>query len=463
MMLLRVLLIEDSDSDARLILHELKKNEYRVELRRVESAAAMRTALEEGEWDLVLADYSVPGFGALPALALLKEQGQDIPFIIVSGTMDEETAVTAMKAGAKDYVMKANLKRLLPAVARELDEAEMRRRQRDSAAEAGRSALKLATVAEMLPDVFFIIDRSGCYQLVNSAFERRFAKRRDSIIGKNCRDVFPTGVAREIERSDSFTLENGLAQRQEYRLKNDGQTVYMDNLKTPLRDLDGSVVGLIGLSRDITEQKIAELELQARLEQLQRAWEQTVLVLSQAVEAKDAYTAGHQRRVAQLAAEIGRRMGFAGDRLTGLTLAALIHDIGKLRIPGELLSKPGRLSEAEYRLIQTHAEAGYEILQQASLPWNIAEIIYQHHEREDGSGYPRQLQSAAILPEAKIIAVADVVEAIFSYRPYRPALGREAALKEIRENRQKLYDAAVVDVCLEIFQETDFQFALEQR
>ena len=151
-----------------------------------------------------------------------------------------------------------------------------------------------------------------------------------------------------------------------------------------------------------------------------------------------------------------------GERLTGLMLAALIYDIGSLRIPGELLSKPSELLETEYHLIQMHAEAGYKILQQARLPWDIAEIIYQHHEREDGSGYPRGLTGDAILIEAKIIAVADVVEAIFSYRPYRLASELDEALAEIRTNRKQLYDAAVVDACLDILRETDFSFAVEQ-
>ncbi|HWR40693.1 MAG TPA: HD domain-containing phosphohydrolase [Patescibacteria group bacterium] len=461
-MLLRVLNVEDSESDSLLILQELKKGQYTVEWHRVDSAEEMLSALQDGIWNLILADYTVPGFGALPALALLSEQNQDVPFIIVSGTIDEDAAVKVMKAGARDYVMKDRLRRLLPAVERELAEADRRRQQRLTEQAAGQTAMTMATLAELLPDLFYVTNHQGYYQLVNSAFERYVQQTREDIIGKTCRDIFPAAVARSIERSDQQVQVDGRVHRQEGRLKVDGEWVYIDNLKVPLRNIDGSVTGIVGLCRDITENKKNELELEARLQQLQRSWQQTVIVLSEAVEARDSYTAGHQRRVSGLAGMIGRRLGMTEDALTGLTMAALLHDIGKLRIPGELLGKPGKLSNLEYQLIQTHVEAGYAILARANFPWNIAEIIYQHQEREDGSGYPRGLCGAEILPEAKIIAVADVVEAISSHRPYRPALGVDAALVEIRANRGRLYDPAVVDACLEVFLDTDFRFWREE-
>ena len=457
-MLLHVLHIEDSKEDFLLIQREIKKNDYEIIACRIENAEAMRAALAERTWDLILADYTVPGFGALPALAIIKDSGRDIPFIIVSGTMDEETAVTAMKAGAKDYIMKDNLKRLFPAIARELSEVAERRRQRISEAEALRSALTLTTVAELLPDMFFVTDRQGRYQMINSTFEKYLGKSQQEVLGKTCKDIFPASVAQVLEASDMKTMESGCSSRQEYRLHTPEGWLYIENIKIALRSKVGTIEGMVGLSRNITEQKKAELELQGRLQQLQRAWEQTVLVLSEVSEAKDAYTAGHQRRVARLSSAIGQRMGVNGDTLNGLTLAALIHDIGKLRIPGELLSKPGKLSELEYQLIQTHVEAGYAIVLRADLPWNIAEIIYQHQEREDGSGYPRGLRGKDILPEAKIIAVADVVEAMSNHRPYRPALGVEKALQEIEQYRGIRYDSVVVDTCLTIFKECDLLF-----
>ncbi|MCX7843973.1 MAG: HD-GYP domain-containing protein [Candidatus Bipolaricaulota bacterium] len=173
---------------------------------------------------------------------------------------------------------------------------------------------------------------------------------------------------------------------------------------------------------------------------------------------REPYTAGHQRRVAELACAIAQELGLSAERIQGLRVAALLHDVGKaLFVPIEILSKPGKLTDLEMALIREHPRAGYEILRRVEFPWPVAEIVHQHHERLDGSGYPRGLKGEAILLEARILAVADVVEAMSSHRPYRPALGVEAALAEIREKAGKLYDPKVVEACLRVFAR-GFQF-----
>ncbi|MGC9372396.1 MAG: HD domain-containing phosphohydrolase [Thermovirgaceae bacterium] len=194
-------------------------------------------------------------------------------------------------------------------------------------------------------------------------------------------------------------------------------------------------------------------ELEMSNEALARALEQTVYVLARTVESKDPYTSGHQRRVAALASELAREMGLSEDLRKGVYLASMIHDIGKIQIPGEILSKPGAISTVERGLIQRHPEIGARILEDIDLPWPVAEIVHQHHERLDGSGYPRRLSGGDILPEARILAVADVVEAMSSHRPYRPALGIEAAITEVSENAGKLYDRDVAQACVEIFEQ----------
>lgn len=183
---------------------------------------------------------------------------------------------------------------------------------------------------------------------------------------------------------------------------------------------------------------------------LEQALEGTIHTVSMAVELRDPYTGGHQRRVADLACKIASRMGLDENRIHGVRLGAMIHDIGKVGVPAEILSKPSKLTSVEMQLIQEHATMGYNILKDINFPWPIAEIAHQHHERLDGSGYPSRLRGDAILLEARIVAVADVVESIASHRPYRPTLGMQAAIDEITHHRGTLYDSNAVDACLEV-------------
>ena len=202
---------------------------------------------------------------------------------------------------------------------------------------------------------------------------------------------------------------------------------------------------------------LAGRELHA-LKNLKQALEGMVLGFSTLVEIRDPYTAGHQRRVTTLAVAIAEAMGLDENRITGLRMAAMIHDIGKIYVPAEFLNKPGKLSEAEFMIIKMHPQVGYDILKSVDFAWPVSEMVYQHHEKINGSGYPRGLLDKEILPEAKIIAVADVVEAMAAHRPYRPALGIEKALKEIEDNRGTLFDPKAVDVCVGLFRDKKFEF-----
>jgi HD-GYP domain-containing protein (c-di-GMP phosphodiesterase class II) len=224
-----------------------------------------------------------------------------------------------------------------------------------------------------------------------------------------------------------------------------------------VRDENQRPIGIIGVTRDITERKQAEKELQQTLESLRKAVGATVQVMISAVESRDPYTSGHQLRSANLACAIATEMGLPSDKIEGLLMAGSIHDIGKLSIPAEILSKPNKLTKLEFSLIKEHSQKGYEMLKDVESPWPLAQIVYQHHERMDGSGYPRNLKGDEIIMEARIMAVADVVEAMASHRPYRPALGIKAALDEIEKNSGIFYDKAVADVCLRLFQEKGFQ------
>ena len=206
------------------------------------------------------------------------------------------------------------------------------------------------------------------------------------------------------------------------------------------------------------EHKRAEEKLRQSYEKLQKTLEGTISALAATSEMRDPYTAGHQERTTQLACAIAIEMDMPEAAREGIRMAGTIHDLGKIYVPIDILNKPGRLSDMELGIIKTHPQVGYDILRNIDFPWPIAQIVYQHHERTDGSGYPLGLSGESILLEARILGIADVVEAMSSHRPYRPALGIDKALEEISRGRGILYDADVVDVCLKVFTEKGFKF-----
>ena len=208
---------------------------------------------------------------------------------------------------------------------------------------------------------------------------------------------------------------------------------------------------------EIAERMRTEKVSKQSMKKLRAAMEGTINAVASTVETRDPYTAGHQRRVANLAAAIAREMGLPEPRIDGIRLAGIIHDLGKISVPSEILSKPGPLSELEFNLVKPHPRIGHDILKTIEFPWPIAQIVLQHHERMDGSGYPQGLSGKDILMEARILGVADIVEAMAANRPYRPILGIDKALTEISEKRGVLYDAAVVDACLRLFAEKGYK------
>jgi PAS domain S-box-containing protein/putative nucleotidyltransferase with HDIG domain len=209
---------------------------------------------------------------------------------------------------------------------------------------------------------------------------------------------------------------------------------------------------------DITEKKKADQQLRESLLQIQKTMEGIVQSLGAVVERRDPYTSGHQQRVSQLACAIAVEMNLSQEQIDRIRIAALVHDIGKIHVPAEILSKPGLLGDIEFAIIKTHPQAGCDILKTIEFPWSVADIVLQHHERLNGSGYPLGIQGKDILLETKILSVADVVEAMASHRPYRPSRGIQKALEEIDKNREILYDPVVVDFCLKLFREKAFEF-----
>jgi len=232
--------------------------------------------------------------------------------------------------------------------------------------------------------------------------------------------------------------------------KKDGGIIWVSMTLRAVRDEKGKVIYYEGILADITDRKQS-------VERLRNALEGTVRAIALIVETRDPYTAGHQRRVSELARDIAVEMGLPEDRVEGLRVAATIHDIGKISVPAEMLTKPTRLTKIEFTIIQTHVQAGYDILKDIEFPWPVARMVVEHHERINGSGYPNGLNGGNLLQESRIMAVADVVEAMASHRPYRPSLGIEPALEEIEKNRGILYDPDAVDACLRLFRQKGYK------
>ncbi|NLU11070.1 MAG: HD domain-containing protein [Tepidanaerobacter acetatoxydans] len=318
---LRVLIVDDSEDDTLLLVRKLKRDGFNPTFERVDTPEAMEDALSKNTWDIILSDYNMPRFDAFAALDILKKSGIDIPFIIVSGAIGEETAVAAMKAGAHDYIMKDNLARLVAAIERELGEAQIRHKKRET--------------------------------------------------------------EKQLEHS------------------------FFDLAETVARAMDS----------------------------------------------RDPYTAGHARKVAEYARKIGEKMELDRDKINGLYVCGLLHDIGKISIPESILCKPGSLSEEEWALMRTHTIRGYEILKNCSLPWPVADVALHHHEQLDGSGYPDGLKDDELNLENRIIRVCDVVEAMSSHRPYRPAKSIAEVIDELKSGRGLKYDSNIVDAMLQLLEE----------
>ncbi len=297
-----------------------------------------------------------------------------------------------------------------------------------------------------------MINQKGCAILGFSKEEILGQNWFDTIIPRTSRKeikmVFDKLMAAEIKPVEYF--ENSIQTKS-------GQEKIISWHNTLVTNSLGQIIGTLSSGEDITERKRAEDDLKQSFERLRKALGATVNAISSMVETRDPYTAGHQRRVADLARAIATEMGLPNDQIEGIRMAAIIHDIGKISIPAEILSIPRKLTGIEFSLIKTHAQSGHDILRDIDFIWPVAQIVLQHHERMDGSGYPNELTGSEILLEAKILAVADVVEAIASHRPYRPAHGIDVALEEISRNKGVLYDPEVVNASLRLFKEKGFK------
>lgn len=456
---LRVLIVEDSESDAALGVRALERAGYEVSHERVEDAKQIKAALKKQAWDVVIADHSLPDMDSFRALKLLKESGQNIPVIVVSGAIGEETAVMIMKAGAQDYVMKANLTRLAPAVERELRDFEILRGRKQMEEALVESEAKYRSLIETSGSAICTTDLERKLTLINDRFSRMLGYSHDELRGKPLSYfIHQDDLKRVLEAFSHSVAGTRSVLPIEFRgIRRNGKIIWLCTSPTMIT-INGTIAGFSAIITDITDLKKAERDRIQNAEKLVAAMRSMIETIAMTTELRDPYTAGHQRRVAHLAKAIAEEIGLSECKIEGIYMTAIVHDIGKTSVPTDILSKPGKLSELEFDLIKTHPKAAYDVLKGIKFPWPIAEPILQHHERLDGSGYPMGLTDGQICLEAKIIAVADVVETMASHRPYRPAIGIDKALAEISSNKGILYDSNVVNACLRLFTEKAFKF-----
>jgi PAS domain S-box-containing protein/putative nucleotidyltransferase with HDIG domain len=339
--------------------------------------------------------------------------------------------------------------------------------------EVRESQRRLADTIESLPDATVVIDRAGRVLYWNREMVQLTGFLAADMVGKGDYEYsLPFyGIRRPIlidmivdpkvhfDQEYTYIHKEGIVLYVETKTgKLQGKERILWGRAAPLFDTKGNIVGAIESVRDITDRKQAEEDLKKSHERLEAIFSGTVSALAVTTEKRDQYTAGHQQRVATLACAIAQEMGLSDKVIADIKIAGTLHDIGKLYIPMDILSQTNRLTDIEKLFVKTHPAAGYDILKSIPFEGPIAEIILQHHERLDGSGYPQGLAGDNILLEARILAVADVVEAMASHRPYRLALGVDKALEEIQDNAGRLYDEAVVKACVKVIKENKFEF-----
>jgi PAS domain S-box-containing protein/putative nucleotidyltransferase with HDIG domain len=410
---------------------------------------------------LVLMDIKLKGPMDGVEAARLIQEAWGIPIIYLTAYADETTLQRARLTGPFGYLIK-------PFEDRELRltiEMALYKHRAEAALQENRRWL--ATTLKSIGDAVLATDPRGLVTFLNPAAEALLEWGEAEARGRPVSEVF-----RVLDEATLAPVENpalsllrggglGWPSRDLLLLTAGGGKTPIAGNAAPIVNDQGETLGVALVFRNITLKKKAEEALLRSVEQLRQTLEETVSALAAMSEKRDLYTAGHQQRVAQLAGAMAREMGLAEDRVDGLRVASKLHDIGKISVPAEILAKPARLTAIEMGIMRTHSEAGFEILKRVSFPWPVARMVRQHHERLDGTGYPDGLRGDEIMLEARILAVADVVEAMSSHRPYRAALGLDRALEEIRLGRGESYDPEAAAACLRLFQNKNFAFTDE--
>jgi PAS domain S-box-containing protein len=442
----RLLIVEDEAIVAKELEERLKGLGYEVAGAVASGEEALSLVGSDQRLDLVLMDIVLKGkLDGIETAARIHALF-DIPVVYVTAYADEGTLQRAKAGEPFGYILKPFSERDLHVAVEVALYKHRTEKALVSARDFSEALIRTANV------MIIGLDRAGSISVFNEAAEVTTGYRRMDLEDARVfellipRDKYPAywkglpAVGRHGQLPKTFECPI---------LTKNGEERFV-SWQNSVLTLHGEAAGTICFGIDITERKKAETQLEQSLENARCTMDGAIRALETIVETRDSYTSGHQRRVASLAFAIAGEMHLPAGVADGIQIAGVIHDIGKVSVPAEILSKPNRLNKYEFGIVKGHSEAGYEILKGIDFPWPVATIVAQHHERIDGSGYPQALTGDAILIEAKILAVADVVEAMGSHRPYRPALSMDTVLEEISANSGILYDGAVVDACLQV-------------
>lgn len=486
------LLIVDDNQQSRYLLQVLLTTHGFTVAAAANGAEALELARRHPP-EMIISDILMPVMDGFALCRAWKADTrlQDIPFVFYTATYtDPKDEDFALSLGAVRFIVKpsepdnflAMLREMLElhqagklrtgsapqeddavfykeynqALVRKLESKVLELKEENLKAQKSESFLR--DVLQTTPSAVFSVDSDRIITSWNPMAEKITGYSAAEVLGKKC-SVIESPTCGEGCRLFDDRIEKPGKYRECIIICKDGREL------TTLKNFDllsGSAEGTKGGVEsfiDITDRKQMEGERQQANDRLRKALEGTIRALATTSEARDPYTSGHQQRVADLARAIAVEIGLSTEQTDALKMAGMIHDIGKISVPAEILSMPRKLTVLEFSLIKTHAQSGYEILKDIEFPWPIARIVLEHHEKMDGSGYPQGLTGDKLLLESRIIAVADVVEAMASHRPYRPGLGIDAALEEITRNRGILYDAEIVDVCLKLFRDGGYQLA----
>jgi PAS domain S-box-containing protein/putative nucleotidyltransferase with HDIG domain len=456
---MNILLLEDEPAHAEAVRRALEASGLKAVVQVAGTLREYHEAVAARPPDIALLDMILPDGRALDVLTSLPD-ACPFPILIMTSYGNEQTAVMAMKAGALDYIVKSpeSFDTMPHAVERALREWNVLQERKRAEEGLHKMEENYHRSLDGSPLGMRIVTAEGDTLYANKAildlygFDSLEELNKTLLKDRYAPQNYAEHKNRKIQRQKAdFPSESEIS-----IVRKNGEVCILQVFRKEVLWNGGKQHQALYL--DITARKMAEERLIETLRLLRQAITSTIQVVGLMVEARDPYTAGHQQRTTILAEAIAREMGWPLEKIEGLHMAGLVHDVGKISIPAEILSKPTKLTPGEYELVKTHAERGYEILKDVDFPWPLAEIVYEHHERMDGSGYPRGLKGDDILMEARILSVSDTMEAMVSHRPYRPGQGVNTALAEVEKNKGILYDAAVAETCLKLFRKKRFRF-----
>jgi PAS domain S-box-containing protein len=376
---------------------------------------------------------------------------EDMPLVAKNGKLVNVEFVSNVYSVDNTRVIQCNIRDI------------SQRKKAEQALEASTEALKASEqryrrlFESAAEGILVAIAKTKQFKYANPAICRMLGYTQEELKGRPVSDIHPKDSWERVSSEFEAQLKGERILSEELPcLRKDGTIVYAD-VKSAKALLDGVECNVCFFT-DVTERMISREKQNESVNKLLKALNDTVMVIAMTVEMKDPYTAGHQKRVSRLGTSIATQMGLSADQIEGIRVAGIVHDIGKMYVPSEILNKPGKLSQIELEMVRMHPKAAYDILKIVDFPWPVAQSVLQHHERKDGSGYPEHLFGDDIILEARILGVSDVVEAMASHRPYRPALGIQKALDEVSQKKGVLYDSEVVDACVRLFKERGSNF-----